>query len=238
MLLYYIRHGDPIYNPDQLTPLGRRQAEAIGKRLAIHGIDKIYSSTSTRAYQTAQPMAEMLKKEITQLEFCHENHAWADLTVTREDGRKTWAFTDLKTARLFISPEVRRLDENWYDHPAFAEYNFKQGIQRIQREADAFLESLGYKHIREKNIYQAIHPNEDRVALFAHEGFGLAFLSSVLDIPYPMFCTHFSMSHTGMSVIEFKEKDGFATARALMVASDGHLYREGLHTNYQNVIRV
>ena len=42
MLLYYIRHGDPIYNPDQLTPLGKRQAEAIGKRLAIHGIDKIY----------------------------------------------------------------------------------------------------------------------------------------------------------------------------------------------------
>ena len=63
MLLYYVRHGDPIYNPDQLTPLGQRQAEAIGKRLAVHGIDKIYSSTSTRAYQTALPLAEMLKNK-------------------------------------------------------------------------------------------------------------------------------------------------------------------------------
>ena len=26
MFLYYIRHGDPIYNPDSLTPLGQRQA--------------------------------------------------------------------------------------------------------------------------------------------------------------------------------------------------------------------
>ena len=25
MLLYIIRHGDPIYNPDSLTPKGRRK---------------------------------------------------------------------------------------------------------------------------------------------------------------------------------------------------------------------
>lgn len=37
MLFYYIRHGDPIYDPDSLTPLGKRQAEALGKRLATHG---------------------------------------------------------------------------------------------------------------------------------------------------------------------------------------------------------
>ena len=34
MLLYVIRHGDPTYSPDALTPLGHRQAEAVEKRLA------------------------------------------------------------------------------------------------------------------------------------------------------------------------------------------------------------
>ena len=34
MLLFYLRHGDPIYSPDSLTPLGQRQAEALGRRLA------------------------------------------------------------------------------------------------------------------------------------------------------------------------------------------------------------
>lgn len=38
MLLFYVRHGDPIYNPDSLTPLGERQAEAVAKRLALHGV--------------------------------------------------------------------------------------------------------------------------------------------------------------------------------------------------------
>lgn len=238
MLLYYIRHGDPVYNPDQLTPLGQRQAEAVGKRLAVHGIDKIFSSTSTRAYQTALPLAEMLKKEITQLDFCHENHTWADLAVPLENGRKTWAFCHPEISRLFVSPEVRKLDEQWYDHPAFAAYPFQKGIQRIHQESDAFLESLGYRHNREKHLYEALSPNDDRVALFAHEGFGLAFLSSILDIPYPLFCSHFAMSHTGLSVIEFKEQGNVILARALMVANDGHLYREGLPTNYQNYVRV
>ena len=31
MKLYLVRHGDPIYNPDSLTPLGERQAEAVSK---------------------------------------------------------------------------------------------------------------------------------------------------------------------------------------------------------------
>ena len=33
MLLYVVRHGDPIDEIDTLTERGRRQAEALGKRL-------------------------------------------------------------------------------------------------------------------------------------------------------------------------------------------------------------
>ncbi len=35
MLLFYIQHGDPVYDPDSLTPLGFRQAETVAKRLAL-----------------------------------------------------------------------------------------------------------------------------------------------------------------------------------------------------------
>ena len=64
MLLFYIRHGDPIYHPDNLTPLGLRQAESVAKRLALFGIDEVYSSSSIRAQLTAQPTAEITKKEV------------------------------------------------------------------------------------------------------------------------------------------------------------------------------
>ena len=68
MLLFYIRHGDPTYDPDELTPLGKRQAESVAKRLALYGIDRIFASTSNRAIQTARPTCEILKKEMTLLE--------------------------------------------------------------------------------------------------------------------------------------------------------------------------
>ena len=32
MLLYFIRHGDPVYSPDSLTPLGHEQAKALERR--------------------------------------------------------------------------------------------------------------------------------------------------------------------------------------------------------------
>lgn len=53
MTLYYVRHGDPSYNPNQLMPLGERQAETVARRLAVYGIDWIYAFPSNRAWQTA-----------------------------------------------------------------------------------------------------------------------------------------------------------------------------------------
>lgn len=237
MLFIYVRHGDPTYSPDALTPLGRRQAEAVAKRLALFGVDQIYASTSNRAIETARPTCEMLKKEMTVLDFCNEAHAWNQLNVLTEAGSRIWGFLDPKTRQLFVSQELLQMGRQWYDHPALKEYTFKEGIERIQRESDNFLRTLGYEHIPDTGAYKVIHPNEDRVALFAHQGFGVAFLSCVLDIVYPQFCMHFDMGHTGMTVIEFKEENGIAIPKVLTLASDSHLYREGLPTNYQNQIR-
>ena len=233
MLFFYIRHGMPIYDPDSLTPLGLRQAEAVGRRLAIHGIDRVYASTSTRAIQTATPCAEITGREITQLDWCNESHAWAQLTtIVAETGRKTWGFAHLETRRVFNLPEVRRLGEEWYRHPYFEGTQYEAGINRIRREADAFFESLGYRHDRENGVYIQLRENNERVALFAHQGFGLAFLASVLDIPYPTFCTRCDLSHSSMTVIEFREQDGVVIPKMLQMANDSHLYKESLPTNY------
>ncbi len=237
MLLFYIRHGDPIYDPDMLTPLGTRQAEAVAKRLALYGIDRIYSSTSNRALQTAKPTAEMTNLTITELDFCNEKYMGLDFRVKGRDGVSRWAFADEQIKKQLVSKEVYRLGEQWYTHPAFADHTFQRGIERVHRETDGFLRTLGYEHDREQGIYHSAPGNDERVALFAHQAFGLAFLSSVLDIPYPQLATHFDMGHTGMTVVEFRERDGYVVPKILTLANDSHLYREGLPTCYQNRIK-
>lgn len=236
MILFYIRHGDPVYNPDSLTPLGRRQAEAISKRLALYGINRIFASTSNRAIETAIPTSELVKKEIEPLDFCNENHVWSEFTVQNDNGEWRWIFHDNNMRCLFVSEEVKALGDKWYEHPEILKSSLKSGIDRVNREVDNWILTLGYKHIREKGIYKAVSHNNDRIALFAHQAFGLAFLSSLLDIPYPYFCTHFDMGHTGMTVIEFDEINGIVIPKVLSLANDSHIYKDGLPTCYNNSI--
>ncbi len=231
MLFFYIRHGDPIYDPDSLTVLGEKQAGAIAKRLSLYGVDKIYSSSSNRAIQTAKPTCDLLKKDMEVLEFANESLAHADFSIEK-DGRRMWLFLDEETKLIFTDKSIVSRGLRWYEDDRFSTY--KKGIDRIAGETSKFFEELGYEHIRETGRYKVVKPNNNRVAFFAHEGFGLAFLSELLDIPYPVIVNHFGICHTGMTVIEFKEVNGFAIPKVLMMSADSHLYKEGLPTKYNN----
>ena len=235
MIFYYVRHGDPIYDPDSLTPLGHRQAEAAGRRLSVFGLDKIYASSSTRAIQTSQPTCEMLKKEAEILDFCNEGHAWQEFSTVTKTGSRIWLFHHAESRKLFADKKVRELGHRWTEHPEFKAC--QKGIDRIRRESDALFLSLGYEHIPESGMYKVVRENDERVALFAHQGFGLVFLSCLLDIPYPQFALHFDMCHSGITAIDFKNEGGYAIPRVMMLSSDAHLYKEGLPLDYNHEIR-
>ncbi len=237
MLFYYIRHGDPIYNPDSLTPQGQLQAAALAKRFGMYGLDKVFTSDSTRAKMTAQPTCELLGITPTELPWINESRAWENLCVFYEDGRREYVFEDPDTRALFASHEVASLGYDWGTHAAFKDSGFPETLRGIQADSDAFFASLGYRRDPEKHAYIPEHHTEERVAVFAHQAMGLAFLSCVLDIPYPQFSSRFDIGHSGMTVIEFKPRNGIVIPRMLQLSNDSHLYREGLPTRYHNRLR-
>lgn len=240
MLFYYIRHGDPIYDPDSLTELGYRQAESVAKRLSLHGIDEIYASTSNRAILTAKPTSEVLKREIVQLDFANESHAWNDFTIdAKNPDRKTFIFHSREAKEAFRTEECRALGDRWYDHPEFSadRERYKTGVERVRRESDAFFESLGYKHLG-FGKYEVVNHTSKRVALFAHQGFGMIFLPTILGIPYSDFATRFDMTHSSVTVIEFANEDGFSYPKMLTLSNDSHIFRDGLPTKYNNGIYI
>ncbi len=238
MLLFYIRHGDPIYNPDSLTPLGKRQAETIAKRIALRGIDNIFSSTSARAYETALPLSEITKKEITKIDFLNEVYAWKYFTVFDENEKCRWVFDNPEIMKTFVKDEVRQLGFKWYDYHEFTQYKFKEGVEYFNENIDELMASLGYRHDRINHTYEALKENNDRVAVFAHAGMGSVFLSSILDIPYAEFAAHYDMTHTGMSVIKFDSTGNEIIPKVLQFSNDSHLYKEGLPTKYNNIIPI
>ena len=241
MLLYFIRHGDPIYHPDSLTPLGEKQAETLSKRLTLHGLDRIFASSSNRAKQTAEPTAKLLNLPIEILDWANEGYAWRELTLKNEKGNpREWCFDDPEFSRFMNSEEVRILGDEWYKHPALSQ--FEAGYRRIADATDSFLETLGYEHDRKTRTYRQVRPNHDRVAFFAHGGTGIAFLSHLLDQPFPSFTTHFGISHSTMTVIafgEFGEEEGeMILPRILQFGNDSHLYKEGIPTKFCNHFEI
>lgn len=237
MLLFYIRHGDPVYSPDSLTERGLKQADALPVRLKTLNLDRLYASSSNRAILTGKPTAELLGKELEILDFCNEAYAFADMSFPLSDGQRTWCWNCPEVRDFFKSEEVRLLDKKWYDHPYFANTKFKQGFTRIENETYAFLDSLGYTFSSERSGFIPTRPNDERIALFAHQGFGLCFLSVLTDIPFPRFISHFDMSHTGVTVIEFNG-DGIVYPKVLQLSNDSHLFSLGLDTMYNNEIKL
>ncbi len=240
MLLFVIRHGDPDYANNTLTPQGFKQADALAKRLGVYGLDAVYTSSLPRAYLTAQPTCDLLKIKPVMCDWAKEDVAWKYFTVRYDETPNlTWAFFTAKYNRLFNEPEVLALGRHWAESPLFADQPFKEGVEVVQKSVDDFLLELGYSHDPEKGLYTPVKHNDKRIALFAHQGFGIAFLSCLLDIPYPLYSSHFDIGHSGMTVVEFSpNSEGYVIPKTLQHSNDSHLYREGLPTRYQNVVKI
>ncbi|MCL1792441.1 MAG: histidine phosphatase family protein [Oscillospiraceae bacterium] len=237
MLLYVIRHADPIYNPDSLTELGHMQAKALAQRLAANGFDRVYSSPNMRAQMTARPICELLGIEYGIEDWMSENLAWKDFACEIEDepGRHTWTFHRQNTKIKY--DETIIAGGKWHESKYFKRVNAEDGYRRIANCSDDFTKSLGY--MRDGGAYSIIRPNEERVAAFCHQGFGMLWLSYLLDISPHLFLSSFDMTHSGVTILEFKNyADGKTAPKCLCLSDISHICKSGLPMKYNNAIDI
>ena len=234
MLLYIIRHGDPIYVTDTLTERGRLQAEAVGKRLAAAGIDRVFSSPMGRARETAEPTCRLLGLDCAVEEWAHEVED--DRLTTYPDGE----IKSISVLQNTVYRENGNIDIPYcraLECDGLAQSNIQKAAEVIEAGGRDFLERLGYRE--ENGVYRIIHPNEEKVALFCHVVFTRTWLSSLLHIPMHLMTAGFQVTHTGVTVLEFKNNpDGYTAPKCLCFSDISHLYAEGLDTRHDNGIDI
>ena len=228
MLLYIVRHGDPIYETDTLTERGWLQAEAVGKRMADAKINKIFTSPMGRAKDTASPACRMLGLDYTVEPWAHEIED--DRLTTYPDGvLKSISF--LPTHVFRENGNIDLVYDEAFDCTGIKETNMRHARDVIEEGGRDFLERLGYRE--ENGVYRILRPNDDRVALFCHLNMGRAWLSSLLHIPLHLMWAGFDTTHTGVTVIEFRNyESGFTSPRCLCFSDMSHLYAAGLDMRY------
>ena len=233
MLLYIIRHADPIYNPDTLTNKGKLQAQALAKRLAVHGLDKIYSSPSGRALETAKPTAEMLGLDIGIEEWTKEVDD--RFSVVLPDGQKKFAVNLENT--VYRSEQNLDLGSRWHEAEIFDSINAKSEYDKICSCSDDFLARHGY--VRHGGVYRIERGNNDRVAVFCHGGLSQLWLAHLLNIPVHTVFAGIGISHTGVTILDFENRDNGITAPYCLCLSDiSHIYKENLPLKFTNSIDI
>lgn len=234
MILYIVRHGDPIYETDSLTERGKLQAEAVAKRMADAGINEVYSSPMGRARMTAEPTCRLLGLDCHIEDWAHEIQ---DERLTPFPDGKLKSVTVVQNTYYRENGNIDIPYERSCECQGFNTSGMKEAVARIERDGNGFLERLGYRE--ENGVYRILRNNEDRVALFCHAAMGRAWLSSLLHIPVHIMWSSFAYTHTGVTVVEFaNNENGFTAPRCRCFSDMSHLFAAGLDMCHDNDIEV
>ncbi|MFO7166941.1 MAG: histidine phosphatase family protein [Chloroflexota bacterium] len=222
MRLYLIRHADPDYENDTITPAGRLEAEPLAERMASHGLDELYCSPLGRARATAQPIADRLGLTPTIAEWTSE---LSGLRVTHDPWGELVAW-DIP-GEIIRGHDQYPGPDNWHALPALSALDLRAAFDRICSDSDAFLAAQGY--VREGRRYRCVAPHRRRVAVVCHNGFGLTWLAHLLDLPVTLVWSGFWLAPSSVTTILFDERSAeWATPRCLGVGDVSHLYKAGL----------
>jgi probable phosphoglycerate mutase len=219
MKLYLIRHGDPDYENDTLTDRGHDEARVLPAYLASERVHEIVSSPLGRARDTARYTAEALGLPVRIEPWMAELRLMAET----EDRRAAWDVHGHAIRNRDYLADLAAFERI----PGIPADALRELLGELRSNSDRFLASLGY--VRDGGAYRAEEPNDRRIAVFAHGGFGLTWLSLLLEIPTPLVWSGFFLHTSSVTQILFDERgDGLATPRCLMISALPHLFASEL----------
>mmetsp|Transcript_10626 Transcript_10626/g.32525 ORF Transcript_10626/g.32525 Transcript_10626/m.32525 type:complete len:256 (-) Transcript_10626:112-879(-) len=230
MRLVIVRHADPEYSVDGLTEDGKMQAQALAKRFA-QGFDgkitRLYTSPKGRARATAKYTEDVLSMTAEVEDWTKELSHWGRLDQNARPGEGGMALWDMS------AEFIRDFDPLLTEHTQWKEVadlaKVKEEYDELCAKSDAFLSRHGY--VRECGKYRTERKTRDVIVVFCHGGFGLTWLSHLLQIPLATVWANFWLAPSSVTTILFEERSAdFATPRALAISDLSHLLAADLQT--------
>ena len=183
MRLLIIRHGDPDYEQDSLTPKGWCEAELLSERISKMNIKDFYVSPLGRAKATASCTLHKMNRTATECDWLREFAP----TIQRPD------VADKRMISWDWLPQDWMADErffqydHWFENEAMQEGHVKEEYDRVIEEFDKLLVKHGYE--RKGHYYKVNEENNDTIIFFCHFGLECVLLSHLLNIS-PMVLWH------------------------------------------------
>lgn len=228
MKIIIVRHGDPDYEHDSLTPKGWREAEFLSEWVADMNITKAYVSPLGRAKDTA---ATALKK----LDLTAEECVWLrefEAPIYRPDvpDRKTITWDWLP--QDWVQEPLLYDHEKWVSHPVMTESDVKTQYDWVIHNFDALLAKHGYE--RDDHFYRVTHANRDTIVFFCHFGLECVLLSRLLDLSPMVLWHHTCAAPSSVTTLVTEERrSGIALFRMTGFGEISHLRVHGEEPSFQ-----
>ena len=201
MEILLIRHGDPDYAHDSLTPRGVDEAQRLAAALQRLPIAALYVSPLGRAQETCAYTAEA------------KGMAPATLDWLRERGIKRGpVYLWEAPGEMFLGTETLPTQNDWA-RPDGAMPEGAEQFARVRDGFDTLLAEYGYR--RDGHGYRATRAARratrtargQRIGLFCHKGVILTLLGDVLHWALPMVFVSLHIHPTGVTRLEMVEQD-------------------------------
>ena len=183
MRILLIRHAEPDYSVDSLTPKGRVEAELLSRRLDGYDIRDFFVSPLGRAKDTAAYTLNRLGREAETLPWLAEFRGSYQDPETGERRIVAW---DVKPRIWSSFPGIMDI-RTWYETPAFRNGNVRKIWEETVSGVDALLSRYGY--IKDGPVWKCRENKDFTIALFCHFGISMAVLGYLTDIS-PMILWH------------------------------------------------
>lgn len=230
MRIYIIRHADPDYENDTITPRGHLEAKALAERMLQENIDSIYCSPLQRARHTMNYTRELTGLPFETQDWLAEIQNWQTMD-TRGCPIPAWNVDgEIIRGRMPLPTS-----DNFHEAEPFCNPDIRQGFAEIRSHSDRFMKAAGF--CREEGRYRVLEPNERKIAVFCHMGFGLAWLAHLLEMPLPLLWAGFWLAPSSVTTILMETRsEQWAVPRCLSLGDVSHLYDAKLSVSSQGII--
>ena len=218
MKLLIVRHADPDYSIDSLTPTGWEEAKLLSDRLCRLDVAAFYCSPLGRAKDTASLTLDKLGRQAQIMPWLQEFPAAVEHPgVFGADVAWDW-LPEIWTK------EVRFYDpDRWHEPEEMVKAQVREHAEQVFRGLDDLLERHGY--VRDGSAYRALRPNDDTIVLFCHFGLECVLLSHLLGIsPMPLWHGFCAAPSSVTTVRTEERREGIVSFRVSEFGDTSHLY--------------
>lgn len=226
MRIIIIRHADPDYAVDNLTPVGKCEAQLLAQRLIKTQIDDIYCSILGRAKATIAPYLELSGKTAEYKEWLREFDVPVKIPYLEKE-KSCW---DLLPDFVNRNP-VLYDPENWHTAEFIKQSNLFSEYNRVCNEFDTVLAKNGY--IRQGVNYNVQTPNHKTLVFCCHYGVGSVLLSHILNCsPYTLWQNTVLLPSSVTEIYTEERRAGTASLRACAIGDTSHLFAGGNNPSF------